>query len=308
MKAGADLKERRDAPPQDRFAFGGRRDAGEDLEQGRFAGAVRADNADDLSPHDIERYVLKRPELLFPCRVAPLHLVLEKGQRMQEGRGKQVAQGQIPASLVGDVVSFAEIFDLNNGIHGGALCGWSEKREVRLVGFDEPEAVFGESLRDGADALQVAAIIVPFERIAQLIEFYAQYPHWNAIAQNGIDDFILRAFDIELEEVKRGVSVLFHERSYRLARRIKVRFRLLQVQDGMRHVCRIFRRVKALHLIVRPDADGKKADLPVGMLRNVADGTGGRIEYVYGMSEAGEFEVETDVFTSSDQVAERSGF
>src|SRR3989338_3535449 len=119
-KASADLKERRDAPAQYRFSFSGGRDAGQDLEERRFSRAVRADNADDLALHDVERYILKRPELFFPRRVAAPHLILEHMQRMQKCPGEQVAQGQISASLVGDVVSFAYIFGRDEGVHGGA--------------------------------------------------------------------------------------------------------------------------------------------------------------------------------------------
>src|SRR5690606_3665565 len=58
MEAGADLEERADAAADLGAAVGRLRDTSEDLEQGGLAGAVAADDANDLALLDLEVDVL----------------------------------------------------------------------------------------------------------------------------------------------------------------------------------------------------------------------------------------------------------
>ena len=63
MGAGADLQQAADAPADFDLAGGGGGDAREDLEQGALAGAVAADDAEDLALLDLEADVAQGPEL-----------------------------------------------------------------------------------------------------------------------------------------------------------------------------------------------------------------------------------------------------
>ena len=63
MKAGADLEQAADPAFDLDLAAGGGGDAGEDLEQGALAGAVAADDAEDLALADLEAGVAPGPEL-----------------------------------------------------------------------------------------------------------------------------------------------------------------------------------------------------------------------------------------------------
>jgi hypothetical protein len=64
VEAGADLEDAADAAADRRRPLRRRRDAREDLEKRRLAGAVLADEADHLPLLDRERHVLERPEVL----------------------------------------------------------------------------------------------------------------------------------------------------------------------------------------------------------------------------------------------------
>ena len=72
MEARADLEQAADAAADHRAARGRRRDPRQDLEQGRLAGAVAADEPDDLAFANLEANVAQRPELArraWPARV-----------------------------------------------------------------------------------------------------------------------------------------------------------------------------------------------------------------------------------------------
>jgi len=63
MEAGADLQQAADAALDLDLAAGGGDDAREGLEHGAFAGAVAADNAEDLALADLEADVAQGPQL-----------------------------------------------------------------------------------------------------------------------------------------------------------------------------------------------------------------------------------------------------
>ena len=64
MKPGADFEQARDPAAQRDPARGRLGDARQDLEQRRFAGAVAADDAEDLALLHLEADILQRPEFL----------------------------------------------------------------------------------------------------------------------------------------------------------------------------------------------------------------------------------------------------
>ena len=64
MKSGADFEQAGDAALDRDAALGRLGDARQDLQQGRFAGAVAADDAEDLASLDLEADIPERPELL----------------------------------------------------------------------------------------------------------------------------------------------------------------------------------------------------------------------------------------------------
>ena len=72
MEAGPDLEQAADAPAELDAALGRRSDPVDDLEQGALPCAVAADDADDLSPLDLEAHVVERVELLDLFRLAGL--------------------------------------------------------------------------------------------------------------------------------------------------------------------------------------------------------------------------------------------
>src|SRR5262245_26692777 len=62
MKSRADLEQRSDTAVDFRFPFGGRRDARQDLQQCRLAGAIASNDAHDLAAPDLVRDVAQRPD------------------------------------------------------------------------------------------------------------------------------------------------------------------------------------------------------------------------------------------------------
>ena len=62
METGADFEEAGDAAFDFDVARGGFGDAAEDFEEGAFAGAVAADDADDFAGLDIEGEIFEGPE------------------------------------------------------------------------------------------------------------------------------------------------------------------------------------------------------------------------------------------------------
>ena len=64
MEAGTDLEERADASTNLDPAFSRFGDSGQDLQQGALSGAVRADDAENLSPRDFEGDVPQGPNVI----------------------------------------------------------------------------------------------------------------------------------------------------------------------------------------------------------------------------------------------------
>jgi hypothetical protein len=102
MEPGADLEDAADAAPDRGCAHGRRRDPREDLEQRRLAGAVLADEPDDLPFLDGERHVPERPELLE--RVVD---VLEP-ERTPHSMRERVPQCLVAGLVLADPVALRE--------------------------------------------------------------------------------------------------------------------------------------------------------------------------------------------------------
>ena len=64
VKPRAHLEKRRHPPPQIDLAPRRNRDARQDLQEGALAGAVPADDANDLAFRDLERHVVESPDEL----------------------------------------------------------------------------------------------------------------------------------------------------------------------------------------------------------------------------------------------------
>ena len=110
MEARADLEDAPDATADHRAALGRRRDPGQQLEERRLAGAVLADEADDLALLDREGHVLERPELLQ--RVVD---VLE-AERAPDGVRQRVAKRLVPGAVLADPVALREPVG-DDGLH-----------------------------------------------------------------------------------------------------------------------------------------------------------------------------------------------
>ena len=64
MEARTDLQEAGDAAPSADSAHGRRSDLTEELQERRFAGAVLADDADDIALLDLEVDIAERPDVV----------------------------------------------------------------------------------------------------------------------------------------------------------------------------------------------------------------------------------------------------
>src|SRR5690348_13412906 len=116
MEAGADFEERAGAAGDFDFAGGGFGDAGEDFEEGGFAGAVASDDADDFAAEDVEGDVFEGPEGLRGRSVA-----IRMGMTIfarKEG-GERVAEGGVAAAAFAEVVALGEGADGDGEVRHG---------------------------------------------------------------------------------------------------------------------------------------------------------------------------------------------
>ena len=108
VEAGADLEQRREAPPDVGVALGRVGDPREDLEQRALAGAVPADDAEHLAVLEVERDVAKRPDRLLLRRRA------EELAEARPRRRDEVLHGlaqRVRSLEVADPVALAEPLD-----------------------------------------------------------------------------------------------------------------------------------------------------------------------------------------------------
>ena len=123
MNAGADLEQAADAPLDLDLAAGGGGDAREDLEQGALAGAVAADDAKDLALLDLEADVAQGPQLAALAVAVVFLPDLEQRVGPPARLGLPAVQvfAQGAAADEAEAVVFAEVFDLDDGGHLGAV-------------------------------------------------------------------------------------------------------------------------------------------------------------------------------------------
>ena len=102
-------------------------DAGEDLEQRALAGAVAADDADDLAALDLEGDVAQGPDgVLAVGRLGGGKVGTWEGWQAEtlEGGCEGVAQGVVALLRAADAVELAQVFDADGDVtHGLFLEG-----------------------------------------------------------------------------------------------------------------------------------------------------------------------------------------
>ena len=109
MEAGADFQEAADSAVNDRSAGGWLGDAGEDLQEGALAGAVSADDADDLAWLDPEGDIPERPEGVVA--VGGRAEVADSAEGRLESIHEGFAEGPIGLGLQADLVLLAQPID-----------------------------------------------------------------------------------------------------------------------------------------------------------------------------------------------------
>src|SRR5262245_5475040 len=100
MESRADFQQTADASAQLRLTFGWLRDLRQDLEQRALAGAVAADDADDIAAAHVKRHVTERPKF---CRLLITSFAGHPAHRTLEGVGEGIAQRRMafaPPELV----------------------------------------------------------------------------------------------------------------------------------------------------------------------------------------------------------------
>ena len=129
MEAGADLEQRGDPTVEDDAPGGGFGDAGKDFEQGGFARAIAADDAEHLASLDLERHILERPEFFYgvalddlppACHIDCLADIVPAVA--DDGVAQRVVALLRP--VVADEIGLGQVFDGNDGVGHG-----EEKKE-----------------------------------------------------------------------------------------------------------------------------------------------------------------------------------
>src|SRR5215472_6896721 len=127
VKAGADFEQARDAaaerdPPGSRFG-----DTAQNFQKGALAGAVAADDAQNVALLDLEADILERPEFLNLASLE--HLPAASGRKRLARKitdlvSDHISQCRIAFIALGagrmrDKVTFRQVFDSNNGFRHG---------------------------------------------------------------------------------------------------------------------------------------------------------------------------------------------
>ena len=119
VKAGADFEQAADAAAELDAAVGGLGDAAQDFEQGRFAGAVAADDADDFAGLDFEANILERPEFAGLVPGAAFPAPAKSTERSRDGAAQRFLQRRIVRfATCAQVVELGQVVDADGGFHG----------------------------------------------------------------------------------------------------------------------------------------------------------------------------------------------
>src|SRR6185437_16948929 len=121
MEAGADFEKAGDAAVEFGVADGGAGDAREQLEQGGFARAVSADQADDFALLDFEGNVADGPDHFAGGAFAAILTIGAKRV------GDDVAQKRALPRALANVVALADAFDAHDGVSHGLLFARTRK-------------------------------------------------------------------------------------------------------------------------------------------------------------------------------------
>src|SRR4030095_5047063 len=120
MKAGADFEQARHSTGDHGRATGRLRDAAQDLQEGRFSGAVRADNPDGLAAIDLERHVLERPNrvvsVLLLRKAGQVAKVAQIGERPAREIGKRRPQRIVAFLFRADAIALREPVDVDGSV------------------------------------------------------------------------------------------------------------------------------------------------------------------------------------------------
>src|SRR6185312_2978723 len=108
VKASSHLQQCAERSVDLRGPFSGIRDVGKDLEQGRLASAVTADDTDDFTSSDLERDVFQRPE--------KVRRRLTRAKRFGDDACNGVTKRLVALALRTDSVALAEPFDLEGRV------------------------------------------------------------------------------------------------------------------------------------------------------------------------------------------------
>ena len=142
VKAGADLEQAGDAAAQHDPPLGRLGDAAQDLEQRALAGAVAADDAQDLALLDLEADILERPEFLDLVALNDLSSANDVDSfagDVADLTPNHVAQSRIvraalAAGLMAHQVFFGQVFDGDDCV-GHRYCGSSAFKSDRQSFF-----------------------------------------------------------------------------------------------------------------------------------------------------------------------------
>ncbi len=115
VETGTDFEEGADAAAQDDLTFGGRSNLREYFEECGFAGTVRTDDADDFAALHREVHIFEGPEFFTLFHTNGLACSAgQEGKRLASDTGNDVAQSDIAATHMSDVIFFAEILYFND--------------------------------------------------------------------------------------------------------------------------------------------------------------------------------------------------
>ena len=144
MEAGADLQERADAAARADDARRRGRHAGQEFQEGRLAGAVAADDPDDVALLDLEVDVAQRPDVVARSlgravvRLADLEVGVLAAQDLRLPEAVEVV-GERPGAHEPQAVLLADVVEFNGG-HGISSSLYRvNKPALRVVEDDDAE-------------------------------------------------------------------------------------------------------------------------------------------------------------------------
>ena len=121
----------------------------------------------------------------------------------------------------------------------------------------DPVARLAQGLDLGADALGR----VPVQRLVAFVELDQEMVRQDIGREHGAKGFILRAFDVQLDQIGQDVAELDHQPIERLDLGLEIAVGTLQIDRGVGDVIGVGGSIEAEPVGLRPDADGMKVQL-----------------------------------------------